>query len=627
MEKPGQEMVNKKTEQERVIDEIMLHILAGFRFIYVNTVEEYEFSKRIKENIDNTDKFGKLSIFIEYDEITKTADVHGEHAENVLKKFNFKGDLIPHVFDFGEEIEGSVVIFDKQDMSTKERFRSFSHPASLALEERLDDLKNRFNLLDGPDFSTVFENTGDKVRFIFLINDAHLQFFIKTRSYKRIEEFFDKHGFKRGDWIFIFISSFPSSVLPSDFARYLVNFNYPLPGIETMKKILYHHVLLPGNKSLDEVNESLIESYAKAGVGLSEREFKLTLNLAMQEGGLNSNNLMTVHNQKAQMLKTSSQFLEYIPVSSSWSKGDEFKDIGGLNKLKDWIKLRKLLINPEEMKFEGPRKEMIDKLDKPKGLLLFGVSGGGKSLMVKHIAMLFRIPLLRLDIGRIYGQYVGQSEMNIRETIRLAEAMSPCVLWIDEIEKGFAGAQGGTGDSGTSTRVFGTFLTWMQEKKKMVFVVATANNIKTIPKEMTRMGRFDALFFVPLPDLNSIIDIFKIHVNKYIPFSILPDDEINALALEIFKTGVDSNKLKNITGAEIEQAVKNAILESISQRDDMNIKDCLKNAFNEIAPMYNNDSMIKLYEELCEFAKSSANFAGDYDKNDRVITKVFGRSK
>ena len=151
-------------------------------------------------------------------------------------------------------------------------------------------------------------------------------------------------------------------------------------------------------------------------------------------------------------------------------------------------------------------------LPAPKGVLVTGVPGSGKSMTAKAMATAWGLPLLRLDIGRVFGGLVGASEQNMRTALRTAEAVAPCVLWIDEIEKGFAAGASGTGDSGTSARVFGTFLTWMQEKTAPVFVMATANNISLLPPEFLRKGRFDEIFFVDLPTASERKVIFRIHL-------------------------------------------------------------------------------------------------------------------
>jgi ATP-dependent Zn protease len=184
----------------------------------------------------------------------------------------------------------------------------------------------------------------------------------------------------------------------------------------------------------------------------------------------------------------------------------------------------------------------------PKGLLLIGVPGSGKSLCCKALAGIWNLPLLRLDVGRLFGSTVGESEKNIRKSIQLSEAVSPCILWIDEIDKAFGGISGYQGDSGTQLRVFGTFITWLQEKEKPVFVISTANDPKNLPPELWRKGRYDEVFFVDLPSVEEREEIFSIHLEKRVQ---------NINSLDIRELAQNS---QGYTGAEIEQAVKDAVV-------------------------------------------------------------------
>ncbi|MBI5344192.1 MAG: AAA family ATPase, partial [Deltaproteobacteria bacterium] len=192
-------------------------------------------------------------------------------------------------------------------------------------------------------------------------------------------------------------------------------------------------------------------------------------------------------------------------------------------------------------------------LDVPKGLLLIGVPGSGKSLCCKALAGIWNLPLLRLDVGKLFGSTVGESEKNIRRCIQLAEAVSPCILWIDEIDKAFGGVSGYQGDSGTQLRVFGTFITWLQEKEKPVFVISTANEPKNLPPELWRKGRYDEVFFVDLPSTEEREEIFRIHLQKRV-------QNINRLALKEL-----AENSPGYTGAEIEQAVKDAVVATFNK--------------------------------------------------------------
>jgi len=212
-----------------------------------------------------------------------------------------------------------------------------------------------------------------------------------------------------------------------------------------------------------------------------------------------------------------------------------FSDVGGLNRLKTWLSQRKAAFR---------RDQDAAHLDPPKGILLIGVQGCGKSLAAKATAGIFGAPLLRLDFGTLYDKYHGETERKLRESLKTADVMSPCVLWIDEIEKGIAGRGG---ETGTTQRVLGTFLTWMAERKSPVFVVATANDITALPPELVRKGRFDEIFFVDLPDAGVRSTILAIHLTNR--GQRLGDFDVESLA----------DAMQGFSGAEIEQAVVSAL--------------------------------------------------------------------
>jgi SpoVK/Ycf46/Vps4 family AAA+-type ATPase len=221
------------------------------------------------------------------------------------------------------------------------------------------------------------------------------------------------------------------------------------------------------------------------------------------------------------------------------------KDIGGLAQLKEWLQRRGGAFGASAKEYGLPA---------PKGLLIVGIPGTGKSLTAKATAGAFGLPLLRLDMGCVFGGIVGQSEANLRTVIQTAEAIAPCVLWIDEIEKGFSGSQSsGSTDGGTSSRVFGSFLSWMQEKQQPVFVVATANDVSKLPPEFLRKGRFDEMFFVDLPDARERAAIWDIVIAKY---GRKPTD---------FDTVVLARACEQFTGAEIEAVFIDALHEAFAE--------------------------------------------------------------
>ena len=222
-------------------------------------------------------------------------------------------------------------------------------------------------------------------------------------------------------------------------------------------------------------------------------------------------------------------------------------EVGGLENLKSWLERRGLAFGPGAREFG---------LDSPKGVLLLGVQGCGKSLVAKAIAASWQFPLLRFDMGKVFGGIVGQSEGNMRTALQVAQALAPCVLWIDEIEKGLAGiGSSDQTDGGTTARVVGTFLTWMQEKNEPVFVVATANRIGMLPPELLRKGRFDEIFFVDLPAASVRRDIFAIHLTK----RGREPSEFDIERLAQVSVGY--------SGAEIEEAIREGLFDAFSDTD------------------------------------------------------------
>lgn len=257
--------------------------------------------------------------------------------------------------------------------------------------------------------------------------------------------------------------------------------------------------------------------------------------ISLNNGQLNENCISYIQEEKQQIIKKQ-KILDY------YTHKETIDHIGGLDEIKKWFVEREHVFRLS--------KEKVDTLglDTPRGLLLIGVPGSGKSLCCKALAGIWNLPLLRLDVGRLFGSTVGESEKNIRKCIQLAEAVSPCILWIDEIDKAFGGVSGYQGDSGTQLRVFGTFVTWLQEKDKPVFVIATANEPKNLPPELWRKGRYDEVFFVDLPSVEEREEIFKIHLESR-------GQNTNRLNLKEL-----AQNSQGYTGAEIEQSVKDAIV-------------------------------------------------------------------
>ena len=337
------------------------------------------------------------------------------------------------------------------------------------------------------------------------------------------------------DSTIIIVSS--TLLIPKDLEKYITILEMDYLNTEEIQSIIKNFI---SEQSLPEVEEDLIDEFALAFKGLTEYEICNLLALSYADDGeLTRRDLRLIFDQKQQMIKKAG-ILEMIPLKET------IDDIGGLENLKEWfVRKAKIYKNMDKAKKYG--------VDMPKGVLIAGVPGCGKSLNAKAAADLFEVPLLRLDMGRLMGKYVGESEGNLRKAIALAEAISPCVLWIDELEKAFAGIGGLGGAAEVTTRLFGNFLTWMQEKDSPTFVVATANDITQLPPELLRKGRFDEIFYVGLPNDEERAKIFQIHINKR-----RPQDLNNIKIMDLV------SKTKGFSGADIESVVKDAIESSFA---------------------------------------------------------------
>ncbi len=346
----------------------------------------------------------------------------------------------------------------------------------------------------------------------------------------------------------------PKITIPEHLTEVITVLEFPLPQALEIRQELGQITANIGTKLEPRVIDELVQ----ASQGLSLERIRRVLAKAVAEHGeLTPEDVELILAEKRQTIRQT-QILEFYPSTA------EISDIGGLDNLKEWLLRRGNSFSEKARQYGLPH---------PKGLLLAGIQGTGKSLTAKAIAHHWHLPLLRLDVGRLFAGLVGESESRTRQMIQLAEALSPCILWIDEIDKAFSSNSDGRGDAGTTGRVFGTLLTWMAEKNSPVFIVATANNIRQLPPELLRKGRFDEVFFVGLPAQTERQQIFTVHLTKFRPLN-LRNYDCDRLAYET----------PCFSGAEIEQAIIEAMHLGFSQNRDFTTEDILE-AVSQIVPL------------------------------------------
>ena len=350
----------------------------------------------------------------------------------------------------------------------------------------------------------------------------------------------------------------PTLQMPPDLEKDLTVVDYDLPGRKEFAVLLRRIITeVKDNPKLDvNINNRLAEQilHALLGLTLTEAENVLAKTL-VQNRALNEESLMVINNEKKQIIRKSG-VLQYYDAH------EKLESVGGLDSLKDWLRKRSVAFTDQAAAFGLPA---------PKGVLLLGVQGCGKSLMAKTISNMWKLPLLRFDAGQVFGSLVGSSEENMRRAIRVAESVSPVVFWIDEIDKAFRASRGGGNtDGGTSARVFGTFLTWLSEKNVPVFVVATANDVTILPPELLRKGRFDEIFFVDLPCFAERTEIFKVHLTKR--------------KMDVSKFDLDelSKTSEGYSGAEIEEAITSAMFDAFYEKVELHTQQIIESLKNTV---------------------------------------------
>src|SRR5258706_3851165 len=333
--------------------------------------------------------------------------------------------------------------------------------------------------------------------------------------------------------------------IPTELDKEITVLNFPLPSRDDLSELLekimadvkqFSQVVI----DLDEVGrERLLQAALGMTMGEAENVFAKIL---VKDERLSGDDVNEVFAEKQQIIRKSG-LLEY------YASNESFANVGGLSVLKEWLQKRAIAFTKEARAFGLPP---------PKGILMLGVQGCGKSLCAKAVSNQWQLPLLRFDMGRMFGSLVGSSEENVGRAIAVAESVAPAILWVDEIDKAFAGSQGsGATDGGTTARVFGTFLTWLSEKTAPVFVVATANDISQLPPELMRKGRLDEIFFVDLPSPAEREEIFRIHLTK------------RGRDAAGFDVKALTELSKDFSGAEIEEAIISALYDAFYAGEDI----------------------------------------------------------
>jgi SpoVK/Ycf46/Vps4 family AAA+-type ATPase len=372
----------------------------------------------------------------------------------------------------------------------------------------------------------------------------------------------------------------PVLELPPELEKEITVVDYALPTAEEIaQQITQTADRASEDKRLScHLDEAQMEEVVKAAQGLTAVEIDNVLMKSLVEK--QCFDVPIILAEKEQIIRKSG-ILEYFHTEET------IEDVGGLDVLKQWLTKRRSAFTEAARAYGLPQ---------PKGLLLIGVQGCGKSLTAKAVADLWSLPLLRLDVGRIFAGIVGSSEERMRRAIATAESIAPVVLWLDEVEKGFAGTQSSAfSDAGTTSRVFGSFITWLQEKNSPVFVMATANDITNLPPELLRKGRFDEIFFIDLPSEDEREHILRIHVGKRLH---------EGRSLDEFNIAALSQEAGGFSGAEIEQAVVAAMYEAFAEESRPFTTDDILRAVRETFPL--SATMREKIAELREWAENRA---------------------
>jgi SpoVK/Ycf46/Vps4 family AAA+-type ATPase len=436
----------------------------------------------------------------------------------------------------------------------------------------LEDLKDPISLLENLRGRHADEGIFVLLDFHALLKDQMIQRLLKDVTLR----------FKEKRNTLVIIS--PVVELPRNMEHLACLIQFPLPRPEVLSAKLESILeTMRRRGTVVKLNPSERERIAAAGQGLTLAEFENALARALIKGRgcIGARIIDDIVGSKKQIISKSG-LLEFFDTRETMD------GVGGLNNLKEWLNKRQRAFSEEAAAFGLPS---------PKGMLLLGVQGCGKSLTAKACASLWKFPLLRLDTGRLFSSQVGSSEENCRQAIQVAEALAPCILWIDEIEKAMAGVgSSGYSDAGTAARVFATLATWLQEKTAPVFVIATANTVTALPPELVRKGRWDEVFFLDLPGAEERRIIIRIHLEKR---GRNPND---------FDTERLAEACPGFSGAEIEQVIISGLYDAFDEGRPLVAEDILRNIHTTV-PL--SKSMAEPVQALRSWALSRARPASD----------------
>ncbi|MEV0395209.1 AAA family ATPase [Polymorphospora rubra] len=438
---------------------------------------------------------------------------------------------------------------------------------------------------------------GIKQPCVVILRDLHHAYDERTGSPGVIRRLRDiAQAFKNGPVPRTLLLLSPVLRIPAELEKDVTIVDFALPTEAEIRATLDAMIAANAGRIRVDLDEIGRERLAKAALGLTLQEAENAFARALvQDEVLDLSDIDLVHDEKRQAVRKSG-LLEFVDLTT------DLADVGGLENLKRWLHRRNHAFLAEAAEYGLPA---------PRGVLITGVPGCGKSLTAKAVATAWGLPLLRFDIGRVFSGLVGSSEQNMRTAIQTAEAVAPCVLWVDEIEKGFSAVGGG--DSGTSSRVFGTFLTWMQEKRQSVFVVATANDFERLPPELLRKGRFDEIFFVDLPTRAERVPIWSVHLtrrlrNKRVVGALSPTpatlDELATLS-------------DGYSGAEIEQAVVTGLYDAFAERRPLEYDDLVRALVNMVPLSVTQAERITGIRRWADQRAVAATAAEDWDPGGR----------